>query len=143
VGRLAMNTQQVEAYLRSSAPHVDGIACHLGLRRDAAFLRLSSIDEPKRWAIVASPGSRWFSVEVPGGFTLDHFDEGLDDDEVRAIVDDFLAVAVAYVRSGATRTSVGRLRLPALAVAMPHGHRILRRSLVADVKGLFRLGDRQ
>jgi len=137
-----MNTDQVEAHLRSHAPSLDGITSDLGRRGDAAFLRLSSIDEPHRWAVVTSPGSRWFSVEIHGGFSLDHFDEGLKDDEVRAILDDFLGVAVAYVRSGAARTSVGRLRFPALVVSMPQGERILRRSLVTDVKGLLGFGDK-
>ena len=135
-----MNTDQVEAYFRSHEPSLDGISTDFGRRGDAAFLRLSRSGEAGRWAVVASPGRRWFAVEIPGGFSLNHFDEDLEDDEVRAILNDFLAVAVAYMRSGAARRSVGPLRFPALVVSMPQGERVLRRSLVADVKGLVGLG---
>lgn len=132
-----MNSDQVEAHLRSHTPAFGGLTYEFGRRRDAAFVRIGSVGEPRRWAVVASPGSRWFSVEVPGGFSLDHFDEDLEDQEVRETLDDFVAVAVAFVRSGGTMTRVGRLRFRALVVSTPRGDRTLRRSLIGDIKGLL------
>lgn len=138
-----MNTESVEAYLRSRAGVIAAeLTIELGRRGDAAYLRLTSVERPDRWAVVVSPGSRWFAVEVANGYSLDHFDEDLDDHEVRAILDDYLEVATAYVRGGATMTRIGRLRFPALIVSTPTGDRTLRRSVLADLKGALRLGDR-
>lgn len=135
-----MNTDQVEAHLHACEPRLAGNPHEFGRRGDAAFLRLSNLQEPARWAVLTSPGTRWFALDVAGGFSLNRFDDDLADEEVQAILDDLLEVALAFLRSGGVRRSVGLLKFPALAVAMPDGERVLRRSLVADVKRLVGLG---
>lgn len=135
-----MNTEQVASHLQTQTSALTGLTCSLGRRGDAAFLRIGSVSAPERWAVVVSPGDRWFSVETPGGFSLDHFDQDLSDQEVRDVLDDFVTVAVSYARSGGVVSRVGRLGFPALTVKTPHGDRTLRRSLVADIRGLLGMG---
>ena len=141
-GSAEMNTNRVEAHFHTYEPRLEGMSREFGRRGDAAFLRLSNVQEPGRWAVLASPGSRWFALDVAGRFSLNRFDDDLADEEVRAILDDLLEVALAFIRSGGVRRSVGRLKFPAVVVVVPDGERVLRRSLVADVKHLVGLGSK-
>jgi hypothetical protein len=132
-----MRVEEVQAYLRTRAPSDDNLSCGVGRRRDAGYLQIQNKDEPKRCAVVASPGSRWFAVEITGGFSLDHFDEDLNDEDVKIILDDLVSVAIAYARLGGRSTRVGRLRMAAMVVSAPEGDRVLRRSLITDAKSLI------
>ncbi len=132
-----MRTSEVEDILRRSAHDVGDLSVALGRRGDAAFLRLSDPSREDCWAVVWSPGDRWFSIEVVGGYSLDHFEEETPDGEVRRILDEYVGVALAYLRTRpvAYRRARGG---STLTVQTGSGAVVLRRSLGAALAGLFR-----
>ncbi|MGN6239875.1 MAG: hypothetical protein ACTHNI_09025 [Cellulosimicrobium cellulans] len=132
-----MRTREVEDFLRRSAQDLEDLSVALGRRGDAAFLRLSDPSGEDCWAVVWSPGDRWFSIEIVGGYSLDHFEEETPDDEARHILDEYVGVALAYLRTRPVPTRRGRGR-PTLTVQTGSGAVVLRRSLQADLAGLFR-----
>src|SRR6185437_11521899 len=76
----------VAALLTSLRPDVNGVLSELGTRRDFAYLRLSASTEPDRWAVVSTPGDRWFALEVDGGFSVLHFEEDTADVDVETLL---------------------------------------------------------
>jgi hypothetical protein len=132
-----MRSSEVEDVLRRSAQDVGDLSVTLGRRGDAAFLRLSDPSREDCWAVVWSPGDRWFSIEVVGGYSLDHFEEETPDHEVRRILNAYVGVALAYLRTRPMPTRRGRGG-STLTVQTGSGAVVLRRSLMADLAGLFR-----
>lgn len=119
-----------------SSQIVDFVA-ESGQRGDAAFLRLSSPADPHRWAVVSSPGDRWFSIEVDGGFSLDHFEEGTRDEEVIQLLSQYMDIAVEYLRQLPTPIRGGLLRTPIVKVAVGSDDVVLHKSLSSGLKGIF------
>jgi hypothetical protein len=137
-----MRTAEAIAVLESLQPGSSDLSCELGQRGDIAFLRMWKVSEPERWAVVYSPRDRWFSFEVVGGFSLDHVDEDLPDEEVRGLLSEYVGLAVLYLREGATPFRTAKLGFPGLKMSTGQGEVVLRRSLLRDLKGLVGLGHR-
>ncbi|WP_157373089.1 hypothetical protein [Agromyces sp. Root81] len=102
-----------------------------------ASLRMSVASEPGRWALVGTPGDRWVFVQVNGGFTRLHFEEGIEDDDLKELLSQFVEIGVAYLKGSAIGPS-GRV-FPVLSVATDDGTFKLRRSLAADLREMFRI----
>jgi len=140
---MALRTEATLAFLEASRPGTAEASSEIGQRGDAAYLRMESTSDPERWAVVWSPGDRWFSLDVDGGFSLDHFEEDTPDSDVHRILQEYIEVGLRYLREGATPITSRRLGLPALKISTAQGDVVLRRSLVADLKSIFRIGHRR
>jgi hypothetical protein len=137
-----MNTAEVESLFRS-LPSVPGFTTEIGRRRDAAYLRMADESEQGRWAVVATPGDRWVFIEVNGGFSLDRFDEDIEDDELRALIAQFVEIGVAYLNGTTSGGTLNGRAFPVLTVATDRGSFELRRSLARDLRELFRFPRRR
>lgn len=74
------------------------------LRDGAAWARLA---RGERWALVSTPGSRWFSVETDTGHRLQLVDADSSKDQSAQLLAAYVDVAEAYVR-GDARPARGR-----------------------------------
>lgn len=130
------------AVLKSVRPESSEISSDFGQRGDAAYLRMWKVTQPERWAVVSSPGDRWFSLDVDGGFSLDYFEEDTPNDEVSRLLHRYVDLALQYLRDGATPYRTGKLGFPSLKMSTYEGAVVLRRSLVTNLKSLPGLGSR-
>jgi hypothetical protein len=89
--------------LDSLRPAAIGLSSEIGYRGGAAFLRMWQSSRPGRWAVIWTPGDRWFSLEVDGGYALDHFEEDTPDEGARQLLSKYVDVALAYVLGDLTR----------------------------------------
>lgn len=124
--------------LRSLRPDADDMLVEIGHRGDAAFLRIWQLARPSRWAVVSTPGDRWFAVEVDGGYSLNHFEEDTREEDVHRLLSTYVGVAMAYLRSDAAAVRVRRFRAPVLNVPNEEGQVELRMSMVAGFKAAMR-----
>jgi len=111
------------------------------VRDDAVGLVLTATGRPRRKVVIVSPGDRWISLEVDGGFSLDHFEEAMDEGDFRGVFEHHLQLAESYLRSGG-RLVRGRLRgFETLIVPFDSKEEPLRRSLASSVRILI-MGDK-
>lgn len=135
-----MNIDDVESFLRSAREALPGIATEMGRKRTAAYLKLFDESEPGRWAVVWTPGDGWVSLDLDGGFSLDHYEEEIEDDDLKAVISGYIEVAVAYLNATSRENlPIGR-RFPVLTVTTPDGTIELRRSLVQNLQEMFKFG---
>ena len=135
-----MDAEATLGVLRSLAPAADIHRSELGMRRDAAYLRIAVTEDDTRWAVLCSPGDRWVSLETEGGFSLDHFEEGISDADIRRILGDFMSLATAYLDGHHRIERRGRLGIPVLIVDSADGPAELRRSIAREIRDFFRPG---
>jgi hypothetical protein len=126
---LAVRTDAVLAVLSAIRPESSEFASELGQRGDAAYLRMTKSSEPTRWAVVWSPGDRWFSLDVDGGFSLNYFEEETPDADARRILATYVDLAVQYLRDEPAPHRKGFLRLSAIKITTAEGDTFLHRSL--------------
>lgn len=124
----------VEAILRSLRPNLDGVDAEVGTRKGAGYLHMTKTARPERWAVIWSPGDRWFALDVDGGFSLNHFDEELPDDEMRRLLEKYVDVGLTYVHGDSVPTSGGHFRPRVLRVTTEDGDFELRLSVAAALK---------
>ncbi|MDQ1137488.1 hypothetical protein QE410_002287 [Microbacterium sp. SORGH_AS 1204] len=74
------------------------------VRDGAAWARFT---RGRRWALVSTPGSRWFSVETDTGHRLQLVDANSSKDQSAQLLAAYVDVAEAYVR-GDARPAPGR-----------------------------------
>lgn len=74
------------------------------LRSGAAWARF---ERNERWALVSTPGSRWFSVETDTGHRLQLVDANSSKDQSAQLLAAYVDIAEAYVR-GDARPARGR-----------------------------------
>ena len=98
---------------------------------------------PERFAVVNSPGDRWFSLDVDGGFSLDHFEEDTPDDDVAQIFRRYIDVGLEYLRQNPSPTRTRLLRLRVINVSSGEGDVVLRRSVAYHLKDLTALAKRR
>jgi hypothetical protein len=135
-----VKTEEALRVLERALPNWPEIESELGTRRDAAYLRVTNNAAPDRWAVVSSPGDRWFSLEIDGGFSLEYFEEDLPDEDVQRLLSRYASLAVVYLRDGATARRSRLFRVPSLVVRTGDGDVVLRRSVAAEVKRLLTFG---
>ncbi len=88
--------------------------------------------------MLSTPGDRWVSLDIDGGYSVDHFEEGTSDADVVQMIDLYVEAALAYLR-GEVEVSPGRvLALRTVAVRTSEGRLVLRRSLAGVLKALVR-----
>ena len=133
-----MRAREVTQLLDACAHGLEGMSTEVGLRGDAVYLRVAEPSREDDWAVISSPGDRWFSLEVAGGYSLDHFEEETSDRDARRILEEHGRVAHAYLRSRPAPTPVGRCGRSALTVEAESGPVVLRKSLAGDVRDLLR-----
>lgn len=87
--------------------------------------------------VIVSPGDRWISLEVDGGFSSDHFEEAIDEGDFRGVFEHHPQLAQSYLRSGG-RLVRGRVRgFETLIVPFGPNEEALRRSLASSVRILI------
>lgn len=104
-----MDVTQAELMLDSMRPQGDGLSTEVGQRAGEAYLLLTADSEVQPWAVVRTPGTRWFSVELSGGYSLDYVDEEASDDETKDYLSRLISIAVAHVEG---KSEVIRRRWP-------------------------------
>jgi hypothetical protein len=118
-------------------PEIEGVSADVGQRDDVAYLRIAKAGAPTTWAVVSSPGDRWFSLEVDGGLSFDYFEEGTPDEEARRLLERLVGCAVQYIRLEPGPTSPGRFGSPRIELAHPHGDVVLRLSLIGQLRRIL------
>jgi len=68
----------------------------IGVRDGAAFWKVSPLDDPDEYAVVWTPGDRWFALDVSGGYSYDYFEEDIPDDEAEVLIDKLMQGSRAY-----------------------------------------------
>lgn len=135
-----MEVSRVEAALRALRPRHEGVSADPGIRDGAAFLRMGRTTAPERWAVVWTPGDRWLALDVDGGFSLNHFEEGIADDQFEQRLEQYVDVGLAYVIGDMAPTSPGLFKARMLRVTTNYGHFDLTQSVAAAVKDAFGVG---
>lgn len=125
-----MDVRGALEFLSSIRPDAVDLSSEIGDRDRAAFLRVWQPSRPDRWAVVWTPGDRWFSVDVEGGYSLDHFEDDTPDEDVRELLSRYVDVALAYVRGDMMPERTGRFRVPVVKVPIDGGLVELRLSLL-------------
>jgi hypothetical protein len=137
-----MRTADALANLASLQPTDGDLSSELSQKGDIAYLRVSSGAPGARWAVVSSPGDRWFSLDVDGGFSLDHLEEETPDEDARHILERLVGLAVLYIVREPTPTKSRIFRVPFIELPTEDGAVLLRKSLAGVLKNLFRLDRR-
>jgi len=104
------------------------------LRDGAARARLS---RGERWAVVSTPGSRWFSVETDTGHRLQIVDATSSKDESARLLALYVDIAEAYVRGDAIPVQGGVFSGTAVTVDVDGRSAVLRQSVGRRVRALF------
>lgn len=105
------------------------------LRDGAAWARFS---RGPRWAVVSTPGSRWFSVETDTGHRMQLIDASSSKDQSAHLLAVYVDVAEAYVRSEAVPTPGRGLSGSVVAVDVDGREVMLHLPLARRVRGMFR-----
>lgn len=94
-----MKIDEVESFFRSARKAFPELATELGRKQTAGYLKLLDESDPGRWAVVWTPGDGWVSLDVDGGFSLDHYEEAIEDDDLRALVSLYIEIGAAYLNA--------------------------------------------
>lgn len=105
------------------------------LHDGAAWARFGRGD---RWALVSTPGSRWFSVETDTGHRMQLVDATSSKDQSAQLLAAYVDVAEAYVRSDAIPTPGRGWGGSLVCVDVDGREVVLRMPLTRRVRGLFR-----
>jgi hypothetical protein len=136
---LPVETAKVEALLASytsAPPHIES---ETGTRDGYAYRKFWRHDSKHNFAVVWSPGDRWFSLDIQGGYSNTHFEEGASDDQVLQRVEALMGLALSYLE-GSFEVSRSRfLRLPRVNIAAGQHRMELTLSLSSALKYLLRL----
>jgi hypothetical protein len=128
---LETNVSEAEKLLRELAASVDIARVEVGTRgqphNTSAYLKLTPLSGADDYAVVWTPGDRWFSLEVNGGYSLDVFGEDYEEPEVREILERFLRIATAYIEGRWSRERTRFLHVVHVVVETDDGPVRLRR----------------
>ncbi|WP_298874851.1 hypothetical protein [uncultured Microbacterium sp.] len=105
------------------------------LRDGAAWARFSRGD---RWALVSTPGSRWFSVETDTGHRMQLVDASSSKDQSAQLLAVYVDVAEAYVRSDVVPAPGRGLGGSVVTVDVDGREVLLHLPLARRVRGMFR-----
>jgi len=127
--------------------HQVSIEQSVGTKGYVAMLEVHGTGDNRRHAVVSTPGDMWFSLDVDGGFSLDHFEEETSRQDVRQLIERYYEIAIAYVMNGARPADGRRMRTArhievagedvVLTLGVPQ---ILRGALRSGLKALRRKG---
>ncbi len=126
-----MNVSEAEELLRELASSVVVARVEVGTRDQpphaSAYLKLTPLSGADDYAVVWTPGDRWFSLDVNGGYSLDVFGEDYEEQEVKEILERFLGIATAYIEGRWSRERSRFLHVVHVVVATDDGPVRLRR----------------
>lgn len=127
-----MDVEGAASLLRGMEVDRDRFETHVGVQgrrpHDSAFLRLWARDQPRHVATIATPGDRWFEVEISGfgssgtTYLYGHTADLSTDQDVREYVEELLGIALSTWTPQARLERRGLLRRDHLVVEVP-GHR--------------------
>ncbi len=110
------------------------LSVETALREGAAWARFT---RGERWALVSTPGSRWFSVETDTGHRLQLVDANTSKDQSAQLLAAYVDVAEAYVRGDARPTRGRGLGGSALVVDVDGRQVVLTQSLARRLRGML------
>ena len=99
---------------------------------NVAHVILESANDRRRFAVVSTPGDRWFEVAVNGEFGYIRFMEDVEPDEVERLLRTLVGIGKSYVEHGGTLVGARRFS-PKLVVVSDGVDYELHRSVVSDV----------
>lgn len=115
-----MNIADTEALLSERGAAAEGLLAEVGTAgrapHDYAYLKLTTPSDTERYAIVSTPGNRWFELEVTGGYNTGRTDDLASDETVREYVEQFLRAAIAYLNGRSSIRKSGIFRVPILTI---------------------------
>ncbi|WP_415297624.1 hypothetical protein [Cellulosimicrobium sp. SJTW-1] len=141
VGRLEgskMNTSDAIRELALFEGEFGDLSRDLGQKGDAAYLLVRDPQQPGRWAAIATPGDRWVSLEVAGGYSIDQFEQDVTDEDMRRTIKKYVQVALAYFRDSPAPARARLTGRSSLRVETESGDVVLRKSLADDLRDLLR-----
>ena len=127
---------------RSFVLPVDGLTSEVGVRRGAAYLRISSRGDPSDYAVVWTPSDRWFSLDVAGGFSYNHFEEDTPDADVLHLIENLVQAAIDYIEERGSTTYSRFLKLPRVVIETTSGPLVLALSIPDGLKRAFGIGNK-
>lgn len=133
-----MREQEALEVLESLKPDVPDVLVTTGVKGTRAFLLLKNTHATQRWAVIYTPGDRYFSVDTNTPYSRDYVDEGVPDDEVRDILERFTRIGVAYVRGAGEVVRVGFFKTPVLVVQVGDKREELRLSVFGTIASIFK-----
>ena len=97
-----MKLPEVESLMRELALDIRGANVEVGVtdrrRYNDAFLRITSLADPEKYAMVSNNGGAVYELEVTGGFrTFAWDDQAVAYEDVRAYLESFVRAASAYL----------------------------------------------
>ena len=139
VGNLGtMNLAEVANYLDSIPEPARGVSRKTGISRGAAYIKFSKLAAPTVYAVVSTPGDRWFSLDTYGGFAYDYFEEGIPDTEAIQLLEKLVQAARARVEGVGMMRASRYLGVPVLEIETDQGPVALHLPLLAAIKQLLR-----
>jgi hypothetical protein len=127
-----MMVDQARAMFSGIAENLSDLNVEVGTRKtpphEFAYLKISDPANPSEFAVIRTPGERWFFVDVSSGFGATEVDEDLSDTEIRSVVERQVRVATSYVLGDYDLSRSRILRRPVLAVRTVDGVVTLSRS---------------
>jgi hypothetical protein len=127
-----VNVDQAEALLGELAASISGRQVEIGTRgrppHNYAYLKLTLPRDAAVYAVVSTPGMRWFELEIAGGFYTGRADDLASDESVREYVEQYLRAAISYLEGHWSTGKSGLFRSPFIAVQTDDGELRLRLS---------------
>ena len=133
-----MKVDDAEALLRKMCEDINLGDPVVRRQDDIAFVRLALPDQAP-WAEISTPGERWTSLYIDGGFMLDHIDEEASDGDIQQSLARLVRIASSYLL-GNHRVERSRLFRAPVLVIETQSDGIVRVNQTIDrlLRGLFR-----
>lgn len=135
-----MNVADTEALLAELSGPIYQARVEVGATGDSphdyAYLKLISMADPNDYATISSPGDRWFTLAVPGGFAHNEFSEFNDNAEVRRILERYVVAGSDYLEGLRERGTSRFLRTPYVMVTAGDRQLKLQLSIRDEIKYL-------
>lgn len=92
-----------------------GYEAKLSVKHDWAGLEIVPPGSDES-VVVHSPGDRWVSLQVPGGFSAIYFEEGMTSEDLLMWFERYLDAAIAYLNGHYVLHRSLRLRIPHVVI---------------------------
>lgn len=136
MGELAeMNASQATAMLRQKRERYGHDRMRVEIHQGVPGLLFKEVDG--RTASVATPGSGWVSLELNDGFSREHFEDEISDDDLSNVVDVFIRLGMHYLDHGGVILPSVIRGFERMAIELPGNEVVLSRSLGRSLKLLF------
>lgn len=124
-GDTDVNLADAESLMVELAAPISGAHVEVGTtnrrRFNDAYLKLTSLVDPKAYAIVSTPGIGTYELEIAGGFHTGNADDQASDEFVREYIERYVRAATAYLDGRWSIRKSRLLRTPILTVRTDDG----------------------